>query len=322
VSCRWVMLYMYVESGILAVHNPEGDVLEFLTMEEAGVVGEMFYVNNAAPMYLSTRTHSVIDRKPPPEQEANADKNPSSKDGTDQKRKRVTIQVEDPAGEELEPGSPKLQTPEEVVNRHRLAAGESVFVKKKSLSPLPEGGEEGDDRESPKGKEQLNGCLMPRLSVPIRSMLIMPMRQKMTAGELRKQRSHFKDYESEDSDDDFDLGDEPGALSEGTWAIMVAINKDISREEDEDASIWKEVAEQFMKPSDEKPSRRRGKSARNLMAPDTSQKKIPQAAGTPSLGEFVPSDETMMDKIGKLVYPAIVNSQVVPILRQHLQRLE
>lgn len=61
IGCELAILYIYVENGILALLNPEGDVLEFITLGEAGVVGELF--KNSTPKYLSTRTHAVREKQ-------------------------------------------------------------------------------------------------------------------------------------------------------------------------------------------------------------------------------------------------------------------
>jgi hypothetical protein len=46
-------MYVYVERGILAVHNPETGVLEFLTMGEAALAGQMFQEDQ--PKFVGTR---------------------------------------------------------------------------------------------------------------------------------------------------------------------------------------------------------------------------------------------------------------------------
>ena len=82
-NCARVVLYMYVENGIVAVQNAEGEMLEFLTIEEAGIAGEMF--NSRAPRYLSTRTHAM-NKKQEDMSDAPIDVGASSSP------KRVTIQ--------------------------------------------------------------------------------------------------------------------------------------------------------------------------------------------------------------------------------------
>ena len=83
-NCARVVLYMYVEHGIVAVQNPEGEMLEFLTIEEAGIAGEMF--NSSAPRFLSTRTHAMNKK----EEEDVFDDAPTDVDASSSP-KRVTI---------------------------------------------------------------------------------------------------------------------------------------------------------------------------------------------------------------------------------------
>lgn len=52
-GCQFMLLYVYVERGILAVHNPETGVLEYLTASEAALAGQMFQEDN--PKFISTR---------------------------------------------------------------------------------------------------------------------------------------------------------------------------------------------------------------------------------------------------------------------------
>lgn len=52
-GCQFMLMYVYVERGILAVHNPETGVLEYLTMNEAALAGQMFQEDQ--PKFISTR---------------------------------------------------------------------------------------------------------------------------------------------------------------------------------------------------------------------------------------------------------------------------
>ena len=84
---------------------------------------------------------------------------------------------------------------------------------------------------------------MPEPSIPVYSLLLAPLRQRVSIEEAKKLRAHLKRkvattavetvYSDDDSDDDDDYIDE-GKDIEVTWAVLVAMNKELTREQEEE----------------------------------------------------------------------------------------
>ena len=82
---------------------------------------------------------------------------------------------------------------------------------------------------------------MPEPSIPVYSLLLAPLRQRVSIEEAKKLRAHLKrkvvtevaDDSDDDSDDDDEYADE-GKDMEVTWAVLVAMNKELTREQEEE----------------------------------------------------------------------------------------
>eukprot|EP00873_Tetraselmis_striata_P038869 jgi/Tetstr1/459133/TSEL_004581.t2 len=218
-GCQFMLMYVYVERGILAVHNPETGVLEYLTMNEAALAGQMFQEDQ--PKFISTRRQAEKLFDPSVMQVRVAlDLDPAE------------AEAEDTRGHELFEDPP-------------LPGEESSEVLPR---PPPEGEAEKE--------ETLNDFLMPAFEGKVSSMLLLPLKQVLSKEEARAFRGEpdgkqivdsdtdgDSDYSYDDEDDYLGMSEErlKAKEVETTWAVLVAVNKLVSPQQEKEIELQKQV---------------------------------------------------------------------------------